>query len=312
MLRQAIIAAEDGEFNTHMGVSITRIVVTLVNDIIHRRKRGASTLTQQLTRKLFLTDEKTWERKIKEAMLAHPDREALHQERDHHALLQSDSVGPRHLRRRGGGAPLLRQVGQGRDARGSGAARRHHPGAGAAQPLREPGQRAAPPQLRARADGRRGLHHRAAGRGRRRRSRSSPPAGPHLDAEAPFFVEDVRQHLEERFGARQLYENGLVGLHLARPEAAARRRAGARRRAAPARQAARLPQAAQRRRPSGTRIDELRRSVVERGAGRRRRRVVALVTDVDGPEGHVARRRAARRRSTATTTPGPARPPARS
>ena len=70
LLRQAIIAAEDGEFNTHMGVSMTRIVVTLVNDIIHRRKRGASTLTQQLTRKLFLTDEKTWERKIKEALLA--------------------------------------------------------------------------------------------------------------------------------------------------------------------------------------------------------------------------------------------------
>ena len=34
------------------------------------RPAGASTLTQQLARKLFLTDEKTWERKIKEAILA--------------------------------------------------------------------------------------------------------------------------------------------------------------------------------------------------------------------------------------------------
>ena len=34
-----------------------------------RKAGGASTLTQQLARKLFLTDEKTWERKVKEALL---------------------------------------------------------------------------------------------------------------------------------------------------------------------------------------------------------------------------------------------------
>jgi penicillin-binding protein 1A len=67
----AIKAAEDAEFDQHFGLSIPRIAVTLVKDIIERRKAGgASTLTQQLTRKLFLTDEKTWERKIKEAILA--------------------------------------------------------------------------------------------------------------------------------------------------------------------------------------------------------------------------------------------------
>ena len=70
-LRQAIIAAEDSEFEQHFGLSIPRIVMTLLKDIIERRKAaGASTLTQQLARKLFLTDEKTWERKIKEALLA--------------------------------------------------------------------------------------------------------------------------------------------------------------------------------------------------------------------------------------------------
>ena len=68
-LRQAIMAAEDSEFEQHFGLSIPRIVVTLVKDIIYRRMHGASTLTQQLTRKLFLTDDKTPERKIKEALL---------------------------------------------------------------------------------------------------------------------------------------------------------------------------------------------------------------------------------------------------
>jgi penicillin-binding protein 1A len=70
-LRQAIIAAEDSEFEQHFGLSIPRIIATLLKDMIERRKAaGASTLTQQLARKLFLTDEKTWERKIKEALLA--------------------------------------------------------------------------------------------------------------------------------------------------------------------------------------------------------------------------------------------------
>jgi penicillin-binding protein 1A len=70
-LKQAILAAEDAEFEKHIGLSIPRIAVTLVKDIIERRlAAGASTLTQQLARKLFLTDDKSWERKIKEALLA--------------------------------------------------------------------------------------------------------------------------------------------------------------------------------------------------------------------------------------------------
>jgi penicillin-binding protein 1A len=70
-LKQAILAAEDDGFERHFGLSIPRILVALGKDIIERRKAaGASTLTQQLARKLFLTDEKTWERKIKEAILA--------------------------------------------------------------------------------------------------------------------------------------------------------------------------------------------------------------------------------------------------
>ena len=71
LLKEAILAAEDDGFEQHFGLSIPRIVVALMKDIIERRKAaGASTLTQQLARKLFLTDEKTWERKIKEAILA--------------------------------------------------------------------------------------------------------------------------------------------------------------------------------------------------------------------------------------------------
>ena len=70
VLRHAIIAAEDGEFESHGGLRIGRILVTLANDIIYRRMWGASTITQQLARKLFLTDDQTPARKIREALLA--------------------------------------------------------------------------------------------------------------------------------------------------------------------------------------------------------------------------------------------------
>jgi penicillin-binding protein 1A len=71
VLRNAIISAEDGDFFNHGGLNLKRIVVTAVRRALFlRRNGGASTLTQQLTRKLFLTDEQTLERKIKEAILA--------------------------------------------------------------------------------------------------------------------------------------------------------------------------------------------------------------------------------------------------
>jgi penicillin-binding protein 1A len=70
-LRQAIISAEDADFYRHAGLSIPRIVMTAVKDALERRiAGGASTLTQQLARKLFLTPEKSMERKVKEAILA--------------------------------------------------------------------------------------------------------------------------------------------------------------------------------------------------------------------------------------------------
>ena len=90
---------------------------TLIKDIIERRKAGgASTLTQQLARKLFLTDEKTPGAEDQGSAPRHPDREALHEARDLHALLQPDVLRPRRLRRRGGLAAVLRQVGEGPDA----------------------------------------------------------------------------------------------------------------------------------------------------------------------------------------------------
>jgi penicillin-binding protein 1A len=71
VLRQAIVSAEDGNFFNHSGVSPTRILATAVRRGLRLQSAGgASTITQQLTRKLFLTDEQTLSRKIREWILA--------------------------------------------------------------------------------------------------------------------------------------------------------------------------------------------------------------------------------------------------
>ncbi len=70
-LRNAIIATEDADFEQHFGLSATRILVTLVNDVLKGEMAGASTITQQLARNLFpIGFEKTVERKVKEAIIA--------------------------------------------------------------------------------------------------------------------------------------------------------------------------------------------------------------------------------------------------
>ena len=75
VLRQAIIATEDAEFDRHFGVNVWRIAVAALTDVLQRRRaQGASTLTQQLARNLKdqfgLTNEKSFERKVREAILA--------------------------------------------------------------------------------------------------------------------------------------------------------------------------------------------------------------------------------------------------
>ncbi len=70
-LRNAIISIEDRHFESHRGIDVLRIVRAAVTDLMEwRRAQGASTLTQQLSRMLFLTPEKSFRRKIQEALMA--------------------------------------------------------------------------------------------------------------------------------------------------------------------------------------------------------------------------------------------------
>lgn len=225
-LRQAILAAEDDEFEKHVGLSIPRIIVTLAKDIAERRKAGgASTLTQQLARKLFLTDEKTWERKIREAILA-IKIEKRYTKREIFTLYAN-------------------QMYFGHGVYGVEAASRLYFGKSAMDvELEEAAMIAGILQSNVRqspyVNMDAAVRRRNYALGRMAEvgyitaaeadeakkkpivTRGEPSAHQSV---APYFVEEVRKELEQRYGAKQLYENGLsiqTGLDVRLQEAANR------------------------------------------------------------------------------------------
>jgi penicillin-binding protein 1A len=70
-MQNAVIAMEDQNFFHHFGISPRGIMRALLRDVLHRRSaQGGSTLTQQLSKLIFLKPEKTLGRKVKEMVLA--------------------------------------------------------------------------------------------------------------------------------------------------------------------------------------------------------------------------------------------------
>jgi penicillin-binding protein 1A len=71
VVKDAIISVEDQNFFTHWGIDFYGIARAGLKDLMARRVvEGGSTLTQQLSKNLFLTPDRTLRRKIQEAMLA--------------------------------------------------------------------------------------------------------------------------------------------------------------------------------------------------------------------------------------------------
>lgn len=72
-LQLAIVAVEDGQFYNHSGINYFAIIRAVTKDFIRQSYplgKGASTITQQLARMLINRYEKTWDRKIKEILIA--------------------------------------------------------------------------------------------------------------------------------------------------------------------------------------------------------------------------------------------------
>ena len=197
-LKQAILAAEDATFEQHFGLSIPRIVVTLMQGH-HRAAQGRRRQhADPAARPQAVPDRrKDLGAEDQGGDPRHPDREALHEARDLHALLQPDVLRPRRLRREAASrlyfgksakdltldeAALIAGILQGNV--------RQSPYVNMDAALRRR-------NYALDADGGGRLHHRRRSGGRRARSRSSSRGEPPRQASvAPYFLEEVRKELE--------------------------------------------------------------------------------------------------------------------
>jgi penicillin-binding protein 1A len=222
VLRQAIVAAEDADFDRHFGISISRIMIAAFRDIAYGQPGGASTLTQQLARDLYLREYmrvggvfersgfRGFERKIKEMLLA-IQIEKRYTKREIFTLYAN-------------------QVHVGHGAYGVESAARLYFGKSAGEvTLDDAAMIAGIIQTPARQN-----PYADVDRSRRRRSytlqrmlaegfitaaeaeeANKAPivlTGEPTPAQsiAPYFIEEVRKHLEQRYGADRLYEAGLL------------------------------------------------------------------------------------------------------
>jgi len=71
VLYDAVLSIEDKNFERHPGFEMTRVLSAAYHDFVSKEHvQGASTLTMQLARNLFLSSERTYSRKIRELILA--------------------------------------------------------------------------------------------------------------------------------------------------------------------------------------------------------------------------------------------------
>jgi penicillin-binding protein 1A len=213
LLRNAIIATEDAEFDKHFGINIWRIFVAAATDIIERRRdQGASTLTQQVARNLDhfgLTKQKLFERKVREIILA-IQIEKRYTKKEIFTI-------------------YCNQMYLGHGAYGVEAASRLYfnksnkqlslDEAALVAGIFQSPERQSPFVDMKRATQRRNVvlqrladeryitqTEADAAKAKPIVTRGAPSQPPGI---APFFVEEVRKHLERQYGAKVLYENGL-------------------------------------------------------------------------------------------------------
>ena len=209
VLRQAVISIEDKSFESHWGINVFRVGGALWHDLrSHGRAQGASTLTMQLARDLFLSPERTASRKLQEAYLAIQIERAFTKEQIF--TLYGNQIYLGHGMYGFEAASQFYFSKHARDLNLTEAALLAGlpKGPSAFSPLLNPEK-----ALRRRnlvlteMESDRLISHAQAEQAR------STPLGLHLaqpeSSVAPWFQEEVRRELEKRFGTEQVHEAGL-------------------------------------------------------------------------------------------------------
>jgi penicillin-binding protein 1A len=187
ILRQAVLSIEDKSFESHWGVNVLRIGGALWHDLrTHGRSQGASTLTMQLARNLFLSADRLWVRKLQEAYLAIQIERSFTKEQIF--TLYGNQI----------------YLGSGRygfEAASQFYFSKHSPLVSPDKALRRRNLVLSEME----SDG--VITHVQAEQAR------SAPLGLHItqpqSSVAPWFQEEVRQELDKRFGSEQVHEAGL-------------------------------------------------------------------------------------------------------
>jgi monofunctional biosynthetic peptidoglycan transglycosylase len=95
LLKESVRVAEDARFYDHEGIDYEEISEALKKNLEQGRwARGASTITQQLAKNLYLSNEKTLIRKLKEYFLALQLEKELSKKRIFHLYLNVIELGP--------------------------------------------------------------------------------------------------------------------------------------------------------------------------------------------------------------------------
>ncbi len=207
---KALIAAEDAQFFEHTGLNYWSIIRAALKNIVSMEiKQGGSTITQQITKSLLLTPEKSFTRKLKEAILA---------KRIETSLSKTDIL-----------ILYMNQIYFGHGAYGVEAAARTYFGKSAAQlNLAEASLLAGLPKAPSyyspfryleRAKQRQSYvlermqEQRYITAAERAEAEKAPLSFKQQESinisQAPYFTEYIRQLIEKKYGSKGLYESGL-------------------------------------------------------------------------------------------------------
>ena len=219
VLRQAIIASEDSAFFAHNGVSIPGIVRAVIQDVLRGELfSGASTLTMQLARNVevggeVLGREKVWQRKLLEAYYA------IHLEKRYTKpeilALYANQVWLGTATHAADGVEAAAQLLFGKSARdvelGEAAV--------IAGIIQGPSRLSPLVNMEAATERRNYALRRMAEEGFITRDEAADemakpivlaPRQRRSNSIAPYYLEEIRQHLEREYGARRLYHDGLA------------------------------------------------------------------------------------------------------
>jgi penicillin-binding protein 1A len=209
VLREALVSIEDKDFYRHSGINFFRIVGAAYRDLESGGKvQGASTLTMQLARNLFLSPDRSFHRKVQEAMLAiqierrftKPQIFTLYANQIFlgHGVYGFEAASEFYF------SKPARQLTLPEAALLAGLPK----GPGVYSPINHPDRAVKRRNLVINAmleDGKITAAEAADGR--------SAPLVLHLQHDpnslAPYFVEEIRRYLENKYGADQVHEGGL-------------------------------------------------------------------------------------------------------